>query len=89
MDYTTHVSNETKSNLKMLLPTTKTIAFSQLLVKAFKHMLKFTLTLIKLLLPIIQTLIITLSVIFLYGQITKQNSHIELINFINQLKTLF
>lgn len=89
MDYQTNISNETKSNLRMLLPSTKIIAFFQLLIKAFKHTLKFILQILKLSLPIIQIIIITLAVIFLYGQITNKPSETDLINFINQLKILF
>ena len=43
IDYNTNVSNETKSNIRMILNSTTLIAISFFLLKAIKHLFKFSL----------------------------------------------
>jgi hypothetical protein len=87
IDYNTNVSNETKSNIRMILNSTTLIAISFFLLKAIKHLFKFSLQILILSKSIITLIIIITSTIFLFGQITNKNTEIDFINFLIKIKS--
>jgi hypothetical protein len=83
------VSNETKSNIRMMLGNTKSIALTNFTIKIIKHLLKYTLNVMVLMKSIIEISIIATAIIFVIG-ITNENIDIgeELIKLVQKIKSI-
>ena len=78
---TTSISNETKTNIRMLLNSTKIIAVTYLMIKLIKYLMNFIIRLVESL----RIIIVIILLMIVFDEITKLNTIERVINLMQNI----